>query len=43
MSTKNRIVTREECTGAQEDDLPQTMAWVRHHDRYTAAGPPHAC
>jgi len=37
MSTKNRIVTREEWTDAQEDDPPQPMAWVRHHDRYTAA------
>jgi hypothetical protein len=37
MSTKNRIVTREEWTTAQEDDLPHLMAWVRHHDRYTAA------
>ena len=28
--------------GRDEDDLPYTMAWVRHHDRYEA-GPADAC
>ena len=29
--------------GRDEQDLPQTMAWVRHHDRYEPAAPQAAC
>jgi predicted dithiol-disulfide oxidoreductase (DUF899 family) len=29
--------------GRDEDALPWPMAWVKHHDRYEAAKPAHAC
>jgi predicted dithiol-disulfide oxidoreductase (DUF899 family) len=29
--------------GRDEDSLPWPMAWVKHHDRYEAAQPEHAC
>jgi predicted dithiol-disulfide oxidoreductase (DUF899 family) len=29
--------------GRDEQDLPQTMAWVRHHDRYEPESPRAAC
>jgi predicted dithiol-disulfide oxidoreductase (DUF899 family) len=28
--------------GRDEDELPWTMAWVRHHDKYEGAAKPHA-
>jgi len=29
--------------GRDEAELPWTMAWVRHHDRYESAKPSHSC
>jgi predicted dithiol-disulfide oxidoreductase (DUF899 family) len=29
--------------GRDEDALPWTMAWVRHHDKYEGAKPSHSC
>jgi predicted dithiol-disulfide oxidoreductase (DUF899 family) len=29
--------------GRHEDDLPYTMAWVKHHDRYQPAAPAASC
>jgi len=29
--------------GRDEDDLPYTMVWVRHHDRYEPAPPAGSC
>ena len=29
--------------GRDEDELPWTMAWVRHHDKYESAAPSHSC
>jgi predicted dithiol-disulfide oxidoreductase (DUF899 family) len=29
--------------GRDEDNLPWSMAWVRHHDRYDVARPQSAC
>jgi predicted dithiol-disulfide oxidoreductase (DUF899 family) len=29
--------------GRDEDELPWTMAWVRHHDKYDNAKPPQSC
>ena len=29
--------------GSDEAELPWTMAWVRHHDRYESAKPSHSC
>ena len=29
--------------GRDEAELPWTMAWVRHHDRYEGAEPSHSC
>lgn len=29
--------------GRDEDELPWTMAWVRHHDKYEGAAKPHSC
>jgi predicted dithiol-disulfide oxidoreductase (DUF899 family) len=29
--------------GRDEAELPWSMAWVRHHDKYANAAPPHSC
>jgi predicted dithiol-disulfide oxidoreductase (DUF899 family) len=29
--------------GRDEAELPWTMAWLRHHDRYESAKPSHSC
>jgi predicted dithiol-disulfide oxidoreductase (DUF899 family) len=29
--------------GRDEQDLPHTMAWVRHHDRYEPIAAPAVC